>query len=157
MAVKRGSSVAVFQVGSEVPSIRSHGIYLPVEPDTIRGSTDLVDSIRGHDRLHLCRNESCPEMGGQHFSTYGVVKKLDPEKFQLATAEEGAREAGRTVWSWLTGSGAKVQKLATKVRELASESECDEETVPCHAALIGWEDESGGGTLKNVAMGIVNG
>ena len=147
MAVKRGSSVAVFQVGSEVPSIRSHGIYLPVEPDTIRGSTDLVDSIRGHDRLHLCRNESCPEMGGQHFSTYGVVKKLDPEKFQLATAEEGAREAGRTVWSWLTGSGAKVQKLATKVRELASESECDEETVPCHAALIGWEDESGGTRL----------
>ena len=30
VAVKRNGSVAVFQVGTEVPSIRSHGIYLPV-------------------------------------------------------------------------------------------------------------------------------
>ena len=150
VAVKRGSSVAVFQVGAEVPSIRSHGIYLPVEPDSIRGSTDLVDHLRGHDRLHLCRNEACAETGGQHFTVYGVVKKLDAERFQLATAEEGAREAGRTVWSWLTGSGVKVQKLASKVREMASEPECEEDTIQCHAALIGWEDEAGGTRLGDV-------
>ena len=147
VAVKRNGSVAVFQVGTEVPSIRSHGIYLPVEPDTIRGSAELVQHLRGHDRVHLCRNEICTEEGGQHFTIYGVVKKLDPQRFQLATAEEGAREAGRTMWSWLTGSGARVQQLATKVREMASESECEDETVPCHAALIGWEDEAGGSRL----------
>lgn len=65
----------------------------------------------------------------------------------MPTAEEGAREAGRTMWSWLTGSGARVQQLATKVREMASESECEDETLPCHAALIGWEDEAGGSRL----------
>ena len=149
VAVKRSGAVAVFQVGSEVPSIRSHGIYLPIEPDTVRGTTELVNALRGHDRLHLCRNEICTEAGGQHFSIYGVVKKLDPEKFQLATAEEGAREAGRTVWGWLSGSGTTVQKLATKVREMASESECEDESVPCHAALIGWEDDTGGLRLSD--------
>ena len=149
VAVKRNGSVVVFQVGSEVPSIRSHGIYLPIEPDTIRGTADLVAALRGHDRLHLCRNETCPEAGGQHFDTYGVVKKLDPERFQLAQAEEGAKEAGRTVWGWLLGSGDKVQRLATKVREMASESECEDDSLACNAALIGWEDESGGTRLAD--------
>ena len=149
VAVKRDGAVAVFQVGAEVPSIRSHGIYLPVEPGTVRGTAALVGILRGHDRIHLCRNETCTESGGQHFSMYGVVKKLDPERFQLATAEEGAKEAGRTVWGWLSGPGTQVQRLASKVREMASESECEDESVPCHAALVGWENESGGTRLAD--------
>ena len=147
VAVKRNGSVAVFKVGTDVPSIRSHGIYLPVDVDTIRGSADLVSALKGHDRVHLCRNEVCPETGGHHFCLYGVVKALNPERFQLAQAEEGAREAGRTVWGWMSGSGARVQKLATKVRELASESECEDDTLPCHAGLVGWEDDGGGARL----------
>ena len=150
VAVKRNGSVAVFKVGTDVPSIRSHGIYLPVDGDTVRGSADLVSALKGHDRIHLCRHEVCSESGGHHFCQYGVVKTLNPERFQLAQAEEGAREAGRTLWGWLSGSGDKVQKVAVKVREWASESEGEDDVVPCHAALVGWEDDGGGVRLADI-------
>ena len=32
---------------------------------------------------------------------------------------------------------------------MASESECEDESVPCHAALVGWENESGGTRLAD--------
>ena len=36
----------------------------------MRGSPALMAELRGHDRVHLCRNESCPE-DGQHFTVRG--------------------------------------------------------------------------------------
>jgi hypothetical protein len=83
IVVKRGQEVAVFKLGCDTQAIRSSGLYVPVEGDSLRGTSRLVSELRGCDRVHLCRNETCPEEG-QHFQTYGLAKKYDPEKFELA-------------------------------------------------------------------------
>eukprot|EP00438_Fugacium_kawagutii_P022124 Skav232871 [mRNA] locus=scaffold1881:25961:36237:+ [translate_table: standard] len=147
IAVKRGSDAAVFQVTAEAGTIRSHGLYVGIEQDTVRGAPTLVQALTGVDRVHLCRNMTCTEEGGQHFFEYGVVKKLDPERFQFAQAEAGAKETGAWVWSWLRGSTNQVQKFAGRVREYASESEPEDAKLPCHAFLVCWEDTEGGRRL----------
>ena len=93
VVVKRSSEVAVFKISSDSQTIRSSGLYVEVEPDTMRGTASLVRDLLGHDKVHLCRNDSCPE-DGQHFKIYGLAKKYDPEKFELAVAAQGAKDAG---------------------------------------------------------------
>ena len=115
IAVRRGDEVAVFSVGSDAQSIRSHGLYLPVESDSVRGHTTLVQLLKNVDKVHLCRNMVCPEECSAHFQQYAVVKQFNPETFQLAQAEEGARETGRLLWGWLRGTTTSAQKLARRV------------------------------------------
>ena len=142
VAVRRDDKVAVFAVGSDTQSIKSHGLYLPVEPETVRGHTELVQLIKNVDRIHLCRHAVCPEECGAHFQLYAVVKQFNPEAFQLAQAEEGAKETGRRIWNWLRGTTNSAQRLAKKVTEYTSESE-PEPTRTCEAHRVGWTTEYG--------------
>ena len=142
IAVRRDGEVAVFAIGSEAQSIKSHGLYLPVEPDTVRGGATLVQLIRGVDKVHLCRNSVCPEECSAHFQLYAVVKQFNPESFQLAQAEDGAKEAGKRVWTWMLGTSKSAQRLAKKVTEYTSESEADIPAV-CEAHRMGWTTDLG--------------
>eukprot|EP00435_Cladocopium_sp_Y103_P041830 s669_g11.t1 len=144
IVVKRGTATAVFQVGSETQSIRTHGLYVPVAPDTARGDPDLVQRLRHADRVHLCRNIACTEEGGEHFLEYGIVKRFNPERFQTAQAHGGALHAGKALWRFFRKPDVSlgVQRLVGKVREYASESEA-EDTVPCVAGMIKWHGENG--------------
>ena len=142
VAVRRGEEVAVFGVGCESQSIKSHGLYLPVEPDTARGHAGLVQLIKNVEKVHLCRNATCPEECSAHFQQYAVVKQFNPESFQLAQAEEGARETGRRLWGWLKGTSNSAQRLAKKVTEYTSESEAETVKV-CEAHRVGWTTEHG--------------
>ena len=142
IAVRRGAESAVFAIGNESQSIESHGLYIPVEPDTVRGHGNLVQLIRTVDKVHLCRNEACPEDCTAHFQLYAVVKQFNPEKFQLAQAEEGARETGRRLWSWLRGTTNSAQRLAKKVTEYTSESEAELPRA-CEAHRVGWTTDQG--------------
>ena len=114
VVVRRGSEVAVFKVSPDAQTIRSSGLYVGIEPDTLRGTASLLRDLQGHDKLHLCRNESCPE-DGQHFKSYGLARKYDPEKFELALAAQGAKDAGGLLWKWgvegLTGRQREVGRL----------------------------------------------
>ena len=144
IVVRRGNATAVFGVGSDSQSIRTHGLYVPVEPDTIRGDQQLVDRLKHADRVHLCRNVACTEEGGEHFLEYGVVRKFNPERFQSAQAHRGAVDAGWTIWTWLQRPdvGAGVTRLMSKVKEYASESEA-EDGVACSAGSIRWQGRDG--------------
>ena len=102
-----------------------------------------MSELRRTDRLHLCRHLACPEEGGTHVQEYGVVKAFNPERFQYAQAEAGARATSAQIWSWIRGSGAEVQRLAQRAREYASESEAEEDKVNCLAGLISWETAEG--------------
>ena len=66
-----------FSVGTDQQNIRTHGLYLPVEPDTARGSPALVRRLNMADKVHLCRNNICTEDATEHFTEYGVVKKFN--------------------------------------------------------------------------------
>ena len=81
VVVRRGDEVAVFCVGSDTQSIRTHGLYLPLEPDTIRGTPSLVRKLNVVERVHLCRNLACTEDAAEHFTEYGVVKEVQPGTF----------------------------------------------------------------------------
>ena len=141
VVVKRDGKVAVFNVGQEEQPIRTHyGLYLPVEPESVRGDKGR---LRVSDRVHLCRNLACTEEGGEHFHGYGVVKKFNPERFQAAQAHHGAIQVGRTVWSWLYHSS-----VVGKVKEHASESEA-EDIMGCMAGNIRWNGGEGVVCLSN--------
>ena len=144
VVVRRGNATAVFGLGGDSQSIRTHGLYVPVEPDTIRGDQQLVERLKRSDRVHLCRNAACTEEGGEHFLEYGVVCKFNPERFQSAQAHQGAVDAGRTLWSWLQPPkvGMGVNRLVNKVKEYASESEA-EDSMPCAAGRIRWNGTNG--------------
>ena len=136
IAVRQGSQKAVFRVGSEGQTIRSHGLYVQVDPDGVGGDPRLVAEIRNHDKVHLCRNLACGEEGAMHLQEYGLVKSFNPERFQYAQAETGACEATQHLWGWMRGSGKEVQRLAIKVREYASESEAENDWVMfCRCAV----------------------
>eukprot|EP00435_Cladocopium_sp_Y103_P043965 s974_g12.t1 len=159
VVVRRGTLTAVFNVGNDAQSIRTHGLYLPVEPDSVRGDVELVGRLKHVDRVHLCRNVACTEDGGEHFQEYGVVKKFNAERFQSAQAHGGALEAGRTLWSWFRTPEVSqgVHRLVGKIREYASESET-EDVVHCHAGQIKWQSETGLECLapsKCTAVGVV--
>eukprot|EP00435_Cladocopium_sp_Y103_P064105 s1381_g25.t1 len=140
VVVKRGSEIAVFNVGSESQTIRTHGLYIPIESDSVRGSANLVRKLREVDKIHLCRNEACTEEGGEHFAVYGIAKRFNPETFQLAQARQGARDMGQSVWDWLGRSGFQTgtNRVVRKLKEYASESEREEEVLRCQASSVSW-------------------
>ena len=141
LIVRRGSEAAVFQVGTDSQTIKTHGLYVPVEPDTVRGSANLVRKIQGVDRVHLCRSEACTEEGGEHFKEYAVARKHNPERFQFSQAQQGAREASQGLWEWLKGAhlSAGPQRVAQRIKELACESEPEEEVLRCEADRLVWK------------------
>ena len=136
IVVRQDGHTAVFRI-SDATSIKSSGLYVNHDVETLRGDGPLVACLKGHDRLHLCRNEVCNEEG-QHFKEYAIVKQFNAEKFQLAAATQGAQEAGAVFVQWF-GRGAS--KAAKRVRDYASESET--ETVRCCADRIWWEEATG--------------
>eukprot|EP00913_Durusdinium_trenchii_P022970 g21568.t1 len=93
VVIKRESATAVFKVSSEVAPIRSSGVYVGMEVDTLRGSPSLLQELLGVDKVHLCRNEECSEPG-HHFKIYGLTKKVDFEDFNLRKANTEARAWG---------------------------------------------------------------
>ena len=142
VVVRRGNEVAVFNVGSDVQNIRTHGLFLPVEADTVRGSPSLVRKIAVVDKVHLCRNVVCGEEVGEHFTEYGVVRKFNPEKFQVAHSHQGAMDATRNLWQWLLPRGKQtVNEVVSRIREYASESETEEQL--CSASRLSWKTADG--------------
>ena len=134
--IRRDGLTAVMKV-QEASSIKSTGLFITYEPDSLRGDSGLVHALHGHDKVHLCRASSCTE-DGQHFKQYSVVKNLGAEKFQLAHASAEAQQAGARFCTWF---GKKAVKAARKAKDFASESEQD--GVPCQAHSVVWNDESG--------------
>ena len=126
----------------ETSSIKSSGLYVTHDPDSLRGDEGLLKAVRGHDRFYLCRYATCQEEG-QHFRQYAVVKSFHAEKFQLATATQGAQQAGAQLFGWMSKGATKAVQ---KARDLASESET--ETLQCDASSIRWEDEDGSHRLS---------
>ncbi|CAK9006410.1 Tyr recombinase domain-containing protein, partial [Durusdinium trenchii] len=51
MVVKRGEDAAVFAIGMDSQSIKTHGLYVPVECNTIRGSPALVRRLRDVEKV----------------------------------------------------------------------------------------------------------
>ena len=124
--VKREGRVAVLRVGRDSQTIRSAGLYVPVDPDSWRGDKEIVDACAGHDK------------DGQHFKEYSIAKEFDAEKFQLRGAELGAAEAGRTLWAWFWAS--RTSTPTKRTLEFCSESE-PEESVKCAGHQVRWADD----------------
>ena len=103
----------------------------------MRGTTSLVNELRGFDKVHLCRNHTCGE-DGQHFKTFGLAKQFNPERFQLQLAAAGARDAGQTMWSWIWKGS---QKVGHKLADFGSESEAED--VVCSAYKVRWSNNQG--------------
>ena len=134
--VKRDGKTVIFKV-SEASSIKSSGLYLTVEPDTMRGDPELVSNLKGFDRVHACRNDQCSE-DGQHFKMYAISKEMDPGKFQLASTSHEVQRAGKRVFDWLSAGAAQAAKRA---KDYASESETEQ--MRCFAHQIRWEGAKG--------------
>ena len=134
--VKREGHTAIFRV-SGASSIKANGIYLDFEPETLRGSQDLLRSLQGFEKVHLCRHEHCPEEG-QHFKQYAIVKPFDAEKFQVASSAQEAKRVGSKMMGWLYTGATTAAKRA---RDLASESET--ETAECGAHRVQWDTAKG--------------
>ena len=117
MLVRRDGLTGVFRV-QDASGIKSSGMYVAHDPDTLREDEALLRALKGHDRVHICRNIACQEKG-QHFKQYAVVKPVHAEKFQLASASQGAQEAGHCPFGWFSKGATKAVQRA---RDLASES-----------------------------------
>ena len=134
--VRRDGHTAIFRVAS-ASSIKSSGIYLDYDPETLRGSQELLLALKGYEKVHLCRNDHCLEEG-QHFKQYAVVKPFNAEKFQVASSAQEAKRVGSQMVGWFcTGAAA----AARKARDLASESET--EVLECGAHRVQWETDQG--------------
>ena len=142
MVVRRGEEVAVFTVGTDTQNIRTHGLYLPIEADTVRGTPSLVRKLNVTDRVHLCRNLVCTEDATEHFTEYGAVKKFNAERFQLSQSHQGALSMSRHFWDWFAPRGQRtVSEVVGRIREFASESETED--VTCCASQITWMTDEG--------------
>ena len=119
-------------------TIRSTGLFVPIEVDTLRGVRELVDACQGVDKMQLCRALQCAEEG-QHFKEYCLAKDFDAEKFQLKDAELGAAKAGKTIWRWLWTS-KRVPRPSGGL-EFGSESEPEPE-LKCEAYKVTWADST---------------
>ena len=51
----------------------------------------MVAELRANDKVHLCRHLACGEDCSVHIQEHGVVKAFNPERFQYAQADSGAR------------------------------------------------------------------
>ena len=134
--VRREGKTAVFKVGADSQTIRTPGLFVSVEADSMRGDPDIVEACKGHDKLHLCRNLNCAEEG-QHFKEYALARDFDAERFQLKNAELEAAKAGRTLWAWFWSAASDVKKVGRL--EFGSESEPEE--AVCEAHKIRWSEE----------------
>ena len=134
--VRRSGATLLFKV-TEASSIKSTGLYLSFDPETLRGDDHLVATLKGYDKIHVCRNETCSEEG-QHFKEYAIVKPFNAERYQLAAASSEAQKAGMQLCGWFGKGAAKVVKRA---KDFASESESEQ--VGCDAGLIWWEESTG--------------
>eukprot|EP00435_Cladocopium_sp_Y103_P073900 s35_g45.t1 len=147
VVVRRGDEVAVFSVGSDPQNIRTHGLFLPVEPDTARGTPSLVRKINQADKIHLCRNLVCTEEAAEHFTEYGLVKRFNGERFQMSQAQQGALGLSKSFWNWMVPKGQRtVAEVVGRIRDYATESESED--VSCCAAQITWMTDEG---LKSLA------
>ena len=121
--------IAVFTVGTDTQNIRTHGLYLPIEADTVRGTPSLVRKLNVTDRVRLCRNLVCTEDATEHFTEYGVVKKFNAERFQLSQSHQGALSMSRHFWDWFAPRGQRtVSEVVGRINEFASESETEDVT-----------------------------
>ena len=146
VVVRRGDEVAVFSVGSDTQSIRTHGLYLPIEPDTVRGTAGLMRRLNVVDKVHLCRNLVCTEEAAEHFTEYGVVKKFNAEKFQVSQSHQGALSMTKQFWTWVVPKGQRtVTEVVSRIKEYASESETEDQF--CCASQVSWMTDEG---LKNL-------
>ena len=134
--VRRGGLTAIMKV-QEASSIRSTGLYITYEPDSLRGDESLLQTLHGSDKVHICRNQSCTE-DGQHFKSYAVVKPFCAERFQLAASTRDAQQRGAHLLSWF---GRRATRAVQKAKDFASESE--PEQVSCDAHRVFWQDETG--------------
>ena len=136
LLVRRDGETVIFKV-QDSSAIRSAGLHVNFEPDTMRGDAKLMSALKGFDKVHLCRHEVCQE-DGQHFKLYAVAKGLDGEKYQLAMAAQEAHSAGSRAFGFLWSSAKGV---ARKAKDYTSESE--PEGPCCEACKIRWEDGGG--------------
>ena len=135
--LRKDGKAVVFRPNGDASSIKASGLYVMVDYDTVRGDNTLVKELRGVDRVHLCRNMVCPEEG-HHFQEYGIVKKVDAERIQLAQATEGAAQACTTMFRWFRGG---CNTVASAAKDYASESETEQPM--CGAHRICWMDDDG--------------
>ena len=135
--LRRNGKAVVFRPSGEASSIKASGLYITVDYDTVRGDGGLVKELKGVDKVHLCRNTVCPEEG-YHFQEYGIVKKVDAERIQLAQATEGAAQACSTMFRWFRGG---YNTVATAAKDYASESETEQPR--CVAHKICWMEDDG--------------
>eukprot|EP00435_Cladocopium_sp_Y103_P002944 s2186_g1.t1 len=153
VVVRRGDEVAVFSVGSDQQSIRTHGLYLPIEPDSVRGTPALVRRLSTVDRVHLCRNLACTEEAAEHFAEYGLVKQLNAERFQVKQSHQGALGISKYLWTWLAPAGRKtVTEVVGRIREFASKSETED--VTCCASQVTWMTDEGLKSLAEVRCSV---
>ena len=59
--VRREGKIAAFKVGPDNQTIRTPGLFVSLEADSMRGDPDIVEARKGHDKLHLCRHLNCAE------------------------------------------------------------------------------------------------
>ena len=141
MLLKRDGHVVIGMV-ADTSSIRSSGLYLTLDPDSLRGDLPLLRDLRGCDRVHLCRTNNYQEEG-QHFRSYAVVGPDSSERFQLDAATNGAQRLGWGLFRWFQ---ATAQSAARKVVDLGSESEAEE--PKCRAYEVRWETPTGSERLS---------
>ena len=134
--VRRNGMHAVFKV-TDSSSIRAQGLFVTPDPDSVRGDEKLLQELKGHDQLHLCRHDTCTEEG-QHFKQYANVPHFNAERFQMAISAREAQKAGTSVISWF---GKRAGQAAKRVKDYASESELEE--TSCDAHRIFWEASQG--------------
>ena len=132
--LRKDGKAVVFRPNGDASSIKASGLYVMVDYDTVRGDNTLVKELRGVDRVHLCRNMVCPEEG-HHFQEYGIVKKVDAERIQLAQATEGAAQACTTMFRWFRGG---CNTVASAAKDYASESERPSNLCVEHIVFAGW-------------------
>ena len=135
--LRRDGYVVIIKV-TENAAIKSSGMYLSFDPDATRGDAQLLLALKGYERVHLCRHDSCPEEG-QHFKSYALARQLNPERFHLLSTAAGAQRTGMKTMGWLF---SKAHKSAKRLKDYASESE-REEVGGCCAHLVRWEGEAG--------------
>ena len=134
--VRRDGETVIFKV-AEASSIKTNGLHLTLEPDTIRGSPSLQRELRGWDKVHICRQDACQEEG-QHFKQYAVVKPFDAERFQVTSAASEAHRTGSRLFGWFRTNAVAV---AQRAKDYASESEVEIQT--CLAHRIAWDEAQG--------------
>ena len=65
--LRRDGYVVIIKV-TENAAIKSSGMYLSFDPEATRGDAQLLLALKGYERVHLCRHDTCPEEG-QHFKS----------------------------------------------------------------------------------------